>query len=355
MNSPRMKRPALLVLLVCGVAAAAWPFPAAVSGARSAESGSLFRMVALWALLNVVLGAVMVWRRPDRLYPWLMFWLGLVMVGVEVLALQPPENPNALYFPAATVPALLAQLFPTGRPLPGRWGWLTYLGPLSLLIAAFGGTWLSDSPVMALFGALWAVGLLATFPLVALRFRRSGGVERAQLKWFLFAVAAAFVVWLVSNLLFAVYPDAASWAAALAVSLPVVGIAVSLMRYRLYDIDRVISRTTSYALVTALVGSTYLALFAALSVLIPSSTSALAVAAATLAAAAAFRPLLRRVQRVVDRRFDRFNYDAAKTVGDFARQLNQQVEVGVVEATLVRTVNSRLAPSSVSVWLHSKS
>jgi hypothetical protein len=324
------RRALLLIVLVCGVLLAAWPVPATVVIDRPAGDATLLRTVALWTLLNVVLGAVMIWQRPGQLYPWLMFSTGLMMVRLETGALS--AGTDSLYFPAVTVPAVLAQLFPSGRPIAGRWGWLTYLSPVSLFAAVFTSRWLGDSsPAMAVLGALWVVGLVATFPVVALRFHRSSGVERAQMKWFLFAVVAALLLWLASIALVATYPSGGTWGSAVALSLPAVGIGVALLRFRLYDIDRVISRTTAYVLVTWLVGATYLVL--------------------TLAAAAALRPSLHKVQTVVDRRFNRTRYDGEATVIAFARGLNRHVDVGAIEADLIATVNGSLRPRLLSLWL----
>jgi hypothetical protein len=129
-----------------------------------------------------------------------------------------------------------------------------------------------------------------------------------------------------------------------------ISIGVAVLKYRLYDVDRVISRTTSYTIVTGLVFITYGAVIAISSRLMPDS-STLAVAAATLVAAAAFRPLLKRVQAVVDKRFNRERYNAAQTLSAFGRHLRDVVDTEAVTASLIGAVGSTLQPSQAIVWL----
>jgi hypothetical protein len=137
--------------------------------------------------------------------------------------------------------------------------------------------------------------------------------------------------------------------AAIGMPLFALSIGTAVLRYRLYDIDRIISRTTSYALVTGLVLGTYVAVVALVTRLLPQS-DALAVAAATLAAAAIARPVLRRVQDVVDRRFDRARYDAQVTVDEFARGLRTRVDPELVVDQLLGVVHQAIHPAQVSVW-----
>ncbi|MBA3233601.1 MAG: histidine kinase, partial [Propionibacteriales bacterium] len=121
-------------------------------------------------------------------------------------------------------------------------------------------------------------------------------------------------------------------------------------RYRLYDLGGVVSRTVSYAVVTAMLIGTYLALVASSTRLLPSGSS-LAVAASTLAAAALFQPLRRHVQTVVDRRFNRARYDADRTVVEFTRRLRDEVDLAAVRADLLSVVRRTMQPSTVSLWL----
>jgi len=344
----------LALVLVLGVVIAASQIPPAITFSGSPDNVAIARAAVTWALLNVAIGAILIWKRPGLRYPWFMFSAGLIMAALEWLSFR-GDTPGDLYFEVATLPALLAQLFPTGRTVTGRWGWLTYAGAagyLGLTIGFnLGGASTAPAVVTSLAAVLWVVGLLATLPLVALRFHRSAGVERAQLKWFLFAVAAAVVIWFGSA---AVASGSGGWALALGLSFPMVGIVISLLRYRLYDIDRVISRAASYVVVTGLLVMTYLGVvFLATSVL--GQKSSLAVAAATLVAAAIFRPVLRRVQTVVDHRFNRARYDATGTVTGFARALDRQVELATIESCLMVAVRQTVSPASLSLWLRSDS
>ncbi len=126
---------------------------------------------------------------------------------------------------------------------------------------------------------------------------------------------------------------------------------VAILRYRLYDIDRLVSRTASYTIVTALVLATYAAVVAFVSTLLPDKTSALPVAVATLAAAAVFSPLLRRVQTRVDRRFDRQKYDALLVVDQFGERLRSETDPDAALAELLSVVDRTVLPTSATVWL----
>jgi hypothetical protein len=127
-------------------------------------------------------------------------------------------------------------------------------------------------------------------------------------------------------------------------------IAVAVLKYRLYDIDRIISRTLAYAIVTALLAGLYAGLVL-LATQVLGLTSQVAVAAATLAAVALFNPLRRRVQRRVDRRFNRARYDADNTVATFATRLQDATDPDAVRSDLIRTVHHALEPAQVSLWL----
>jgi hypothetical protein len=186
---------------------------------------------------------------------------------------------------------------------------------------------------------------------VVLRFRSSRGVERQQLRWVAAGVAAAVAGLLISlpgGLGFA--PDWISILVFPALLCPPVAVAVAVLRYRLYDLDRVVSRTLAYALLTVLLGLGYAAVVLGLGRLLPEGSS-LAVAAATLAAAAAFSPLRRRVQAAVDRRFNRRRYDAAGTVEAIAARLRDQVDLDALHTELLAVVDQTVQPTRASLWL----
>ena len=193
---------------------------------------------------------------------------------------------------------------------------------------------------------LYALCLPAALVCVVLRFRSSRGVERQQLRWVAAGAAVAVLV-----LLPAPAPvHLPGFLTAVAVLAVPVSVAVAVLRYRLWDLDRLISRTVTYLLVTGLLVLPYLAILPAATGLLQGSGS-LAVAGATLAAAAAFQPLRRRVQALVDRRFNRRRYDAARTLEGFAARLREQVDLDALSAELLAVVNQTVQPTRASLWL----
>ncbi len=188
------------------------------------------------------------------------------------------------------------------------------------------------------------------------RFRGATVVERAQLRWFALSASALLLSLPIQGLL----PGGSDGTAAnllftaCATFVPV-SCGVAILRYRLYDIDRVISRTLSYAIVTGLGLATFALLVTSASRLLPAGSSPLVVAVATLAAAALVRPLLRRVQRVVDRRFNRSRYDAQRTADEFGARLRDQVGADAVAHDLVAVVRRTIDPVSSSLWLRETS
>jgi hypothetical protein len=206
--------------------------------------------------------------------------------------------------------------------------------------------------VLAIIGVLlhWA-SLPAAAVCVVLRFRASSGVERQQLRWVAVGAAAAVAGLLLTlPALTGIWPDATGRVIYPALLCPPVAIAVAVLRYRLWDLDRLVSRTVTYLLVTALLVLPYLAILPAVTRLAAGAGS-LAVAAATLAAAALFQPLRRRVQDLVDRRFNRRRYDAARTLDRFAARLRHQVDLDALSAELLAVVHQTLAPTRASLWL----
>jgi hypothetical protein len=195
---------------------------------------------------------------------------------------------------------------------------------------------------------LWMATLVAALLCVVLRFRAARGVERQQLRW-VAAGAAAAVAGLIGG---AVAPQDTLLSSVLYASVLCVpvAVAVAVLRYRLWDLDRLVSRTVTYALVTALLVVPYLLVVPAASRLAAGSGS-LAVAAATLAVAALFQPLRRRVQDLVDRRFNRRRYDAARTLDAFAARLRDQVDLDALEGELLGVVDQTMQPATSTLWL----
>jgi uncharacterized membrane protein len=272
--------------------------------------------------------------------------------------------------------ALLALVFPDGR-LPGpRWRWpvraiAAALSVGSLLIATRPGpigdrlasnplgiagvAWLDAmAPLGEVFYAIALFGaLLLALSGVAVRFRRSRGVEREQLKWFAGASVAVIVLLSLSLVDASGGTTAFGFLAVWSLSLPPIAIGIAVLRYRLYEIDRIISRTISYGLVTAALVSVYGVAVLLLQTPLGAFTGGetVAVAASTLVAAALFQPLRRRIQAAVDRRFNRARYDAERTVASFAAALRDDVDPTHVRAALLGVVDSAIRPHTVAVWI----
>jgi hypothetical protein len=201
-------------------------------------------------------------------------------------------------------------------------------------------------------GGLLILPMAAAVVGILLRLRSVSGVERQQLRWIASGAAMA-----ISGVLVFPLAEVFGWADAFVTLVFVVGFSclplsftVAILRYRLYDLDRILSRTVTYAAVTGLLVAAYAALVTAASHLTPSSSS-LSVAASTLAVAALFQPLRRRVQASVDRRFNRTRYDAARTVEQFRLRLRDEVELEAVRTDLLAVVRQTVQPEGAGLWL----
>jgi hypothetical protein len=186
---------------------------------------------------------------------------------------------------------------------------------------------------------------------LVLRFRRAQGVERQQLRWV--ALGAALMVLAVPVVLVAValgIPILVDWVAAVWVVVLPVAVGAAILRYRLYDLDRIVSRTLAYGLLTLLLGGGYALVVLGLGQLL-GRESPLVVAAATLAVAAVFQPARRRVQAVVDRRFNRRRHDTARSIEGFGTRLRDQVDLDTLTADLLAVVDQTMQPTQTSLWL----
>jgi len=183
------------------------------------------------------------------------------------------------------------------------------------------------------------------------RFRRARGIERLQLRWLAWgaALTGLFVLALLAAL-----PTGnealLGLLSALCIGPLPLATGAAVARYRLYDIDRILSRTLAYGLLTVLLGLGYAAVVLGLGRLAPDSSS-LAVAAATLGVAAAFQPARRRIQQAVDRRFNRRRYDAARTLDRFATRLREQVDLDALSAELLAVADQTMQPTRAWLWL----
>jgi hypothetical protein len=335
-------------------------------------------------------GFVLASRRPGNRVGWIFLGGGLALglgffcarYGQRGLVAAPGSLPAAraaAWFVnwAWAIPiaglAFMLLLFPTGRLCSRRWrpaAW--FVAAVSALDAAamvaracrvwadpytaLSHGWYrgSHTAVLILVPAALLVGVAA----VVVRFARSSGEERLQLKWFVTAAAlvVAAIIPLALTPQIGLSPAATSAAVSalkvvfsLALVCLYAAIAVAVLRYRLYDIDRVISRTLAYAIVTGVLGGVYAGLVLLATQVLRVHTP-VAVAAATLAAAALFSPVRRRVQKAVDRRFNRARYDADQTVAAFAARLKDAVDLDTVCEDLARVVQTALEPARVSVW-----
>jgi hypothetical protein len=324
-----------------------------------------------------VVGALVAARTGNRL-GWLFLaaaTAGAVSLAVEAYAARVPADqlPGAAWAGwiftvvlgmVGTLFFLVPLLFPDGRPPSRRWWpvvWVAIIDGLvqMVTVAVSDANFTNNFPklrdpvtVVAPLGTAYnqalAVGLLVLLAGVIsmiVRFRRSGAEERLQLKWFLYAAAVAAAVIVVAAHLG--NDPLLEWEVVFPLIPAAVGIAI--LKYRLYDIDRLISRTLSYAIVTGLLVGLYAGLVL-LATQVLSIKSPVAVAASTLAAAALFTPLRRRVQHVVDRRFNRVRYDADQTVAAFAARLQEGAALDAVRSDLLTVVNAAVEPTHLSVW-----
>jgi len=330
-----------------------------------------------------VTGFVLASRRPQNRMGWLFLvaGLGLGLSGfsnayaLHALIAHPGSLPAGRAFAwlsnwgwiiAVAMLGFLFLLFPTGQLRSRRWrpaGWFAglafALATVSILIAA-SSEWAhpfalsgpaSPGGLTALFFTvgtlLISAALLVSVAALVVRFVKSSGEERLQLKW---CAAAALVLAVVFVASIWVNSAVVNVLQSLAFVCLWTAIATAVLKYRLYEIDRIISRTVAYAIVTGLLVGVYAGLVLLATRILSVHTPAV-VAAATLAAAALFNPLRRRVQQVVDRRFNRARYDADQMLAAFAARLKDAVDLDSVRDDLAGVVNRALEPAHMSVWI----
>jgi hypothetical protein len=282
------------------------------------------------------------------------------------------------------LPLGLLLLFPTGRLPSGRWRLVAWVLAVSaayqvgkFMLEPWLGLQVSQTerveianPVLsvpmvstvilpysvAVLSSWAALATAALAPLV--RFRRAGQLERQQLKWLAFVVAVGVVGGLAAASLINVVPVVANGLAVLvgielALGIPL-AVGAAILRYRLYDIDRLINRTLVYVLLTLVLGGVYAGMVLTLGQLageIGADPPGWAVAGATLAVAALFQPARRRVQQLVDRRFNRRRYDVAKTVEAFSTRLRDEIDLDTLAGELLAVVDQTMQPTRASLWL----
>ncbi len=265
-------------------------------------------------------------------------------------------------------------VFPDGHLPSRRFEWVVWIAIANMVAWALGAS--LGAPPNAAEGAIPGgaalelfTGIIEMFVLVStvvsfggavvaitIRFRRGNPVQRQQVKWLVAIVGLGALILLASLLTFSLYPalsNALSTVAALALfALPIV-IAIAILRYRLYEIDRIISRTVGWALVTGILLTVFVGVVIALQGVLEGFTQGqtVAVAASTVAAFALFQPVRRRVQSAVDRRFDRARYNAQLTVDAFVEQVRNEVDLVRLRGSLVASADGAVRPSSAAVWL----
>ncbi len=398
MSAPAASRLALGLLLVSvTLVAVAIGFSVAVSALPS-------QSMLAFAVAFPVVGALIASRQPRNAVGWLILTIGLSAAALAAsnglaayATVRDTAGPTGSWVwflwsssflwipPLSLTGTFLLLLFPDGHLPSRRWrpvAWAAGVGFVGLvLVQAFapwsGGfeVWDTDNPPNVLprnplglsddpdpfntsLAVLAVVMMAAAFASIAsliVRYRRAGPVQRRQIKWVASALAVAIAVYALGDLVkrtAAAVGVPFSWEAlgVILVALIAASFGVAILRHRLYDIDRIIRRTTTYTVVTAVLAGVYVAV-----AVLPSALfrleSDLIVAAATLLAAAAFGPVRRRVQGFVDRRFDRARYDARRTVGAFGQRLRDEVDLQSLQAQLITVVATSLRPVHASLWL----
>jgi len=360
------------------------------------EPSDLFNVITFmfFVLACALLGALVASRKPANPIGWILSVVASFGVVAGVMSTYIETHPTSVGSPGsladwvgsfiwtlAFAPIIFViLLFPTGRPLTSRWVpalWLTGAGIACAVIGpAFtpGPMTNSIDPALNPFGmeslrgqlralsfaggALIVASVVLAVSSLVLRFLRSVDAERQQIKWFAYAGLVVLGSLVIQMAVFSIVPetetlvDVSNALFSLTLTLIPVTIGLAVLRYRLYDIDRIISRTLAYGLVsTILIGGYLLAVLALQSVLPLNEDSPVIVAVSTLAVVAAFGPLRARIQFLVDKRFNRSRYDAQVILDEFSSRLRAQVDLDRLSDQLVSTVDRTMQPEHVSLWL----
>jgi hypothetical protein len=397
-RSAGSSRSRALALSLLGLAAAGFA-SACVLNSQGAGWAGIWDVVYQGILLVfpfVALGTLLSLRQPANPIGWLLTLGGLTWLAgglastIAVIGLTNGAEPSTVTLVAAFVNdgmwtigvlfsvALPLLLFPDGRLLSRRWrpvlglvvlgavvtflSWLLSVDPLASIVAP--ASYLTNPwgiqrlafltrPAGVVGVLLFLAMTLAAVVGIAIRFRSATSVERQQIRWVraggLLAVASMLVYYVGANLQILPTPVFDVLASVAIAFLPL-AYTVAILRYRLYDLDRIVSRTVGYAALTGMLVGTYAVLVTAVSRL-TSNDNSWTVALSTLAVAALFQPLRRRVQAVVDRRFNRARYDAARTVEAFRTRLRSQVDIDTVRLHLLTVTRETMQPTTAALWL----
>jgi hypothetical protein len=358
------------------------------------NGGDIFDVnFAIVGISSTIVGGAVASRRPANPVGWL-FLAGALSAAIKVLAGEYAiygisTNTGALPLPYAAAwlsntmvwigPAisfiLIPLYFPDGRPVSRRWafvGWAA-LGSLPLFTLLY-----AVAPVEAVQGSgirnplgiealrpfvktfetvvllCYIALILAAAGSLVVRFLRSVGVERQQLKWFTYAAAIVPVWFLINRPIQVAFPDLFAILDSLFIAAVPIAAGIAILRYRLYDIDLIINRTLVYGVLSLLLGLIYfgaIVLSQAAFRTLAGGESPLAVVASTLAIAALFNPLRQRVQDFIDRRFYRKKYDAAKTLEAFSARLRDETDLDRLGGELISVVHETMRPEHASLWL----
>ena len=375
----------LAVVMVIGVASP-------VSGETDFSNTVGF---SIFLLSSSSVGALVSARKPENPIGWIFLAVSLFGIVAGLVTVLDRDAFDATtvregslvewignwVWTLAFAPVILVLLlFPTGRPLSPRWRFVVGGVAAGLVAATISYAFApgrfdnSDEPITNPYGiesldlpleilegvggALIIGGLLASMVCLVLRFKRSKDVERQQLKWIAYAagvVITAFVLTIpaemtnqndprLTNLMNSIF-------IVVVTGIPI-SVGVAILRYRLYDIDRIIRRTVSYGLLTVLLATVYLAgVLLVQSTLPVADDSPVVIAASTLGMVALFRPLRNRIQAVVDRRFNRRGFDAIRTIDDFSARLRAETNLDSLTIDLVGVVRDTMQPAHISLWL----
>jgi hypothetical protein len=378
---------AFTMVLVCGVVALALMNEGDLGSASFSIVGAA----------SVIVGGLVASRRPENPIGWL-FLVGALISSLRGLAAEyavygTSTNPGAVPLPRTAAgfsnaveligPVLLFVLvplyFPTGRPVSPRWrivAWLA-LGVLPVMVVlqvvspgeAVSGSGIRNpwaveglGPLVEAFTPAWYAYymslIFASATSLVFRLWRSSGEERQQLKWFTFA-AAFLPVWFMTNRpIEGAFPLVFDVLDALVIAAVPVAVGIAILRYRLYDIDRIINRTLVYAAITVSLAIVYFGSVVGLQYVfraLGGGESSLAVVASTLLIAALFNPLRRRMQAFVDRRFYREKYDARRTLQGFSAVLRDETDLDRLSPELLAVVRGTMRPEHASLWLRTPS
>lgn len=387
---------ATIVAVVSLVAVAAsvvltWSIVGA-GGQRYVDPVFTFGGLTLGATYAAV-GWIIATRQPDNAIGWVFLLVGASqgidsfasLAAAQGLVIDPGSVPFAAEwawiaswawapgFTALVTFSIL--LFPDGHLPSPRWrpvAWMAGLTMAMLTIPSAAITWayrgvdlatgalhVVGDPIYTVGEQIQTLGILL-IPIVAMasivsmvaRFRHSRGIERQQLKWFTFA-AIPEIAFVVSSGFFTWPPLLGLIGVIFIAPLLPVAATIAILRYRLFDIDRIVSRTFAYAAVTGVLAVVFTILILLLQTVLSSFTGGqtIAVAASTLVVFALIQPLRRRVQRAVDRRFDRARFDADDTAAAFSRRIRDEVDMATLTADLARTTAGALSPAALAVWV----